>query len=337
MSKKNVLSMIAERKSREFQSRYTGRVELISLHRDFLSLKSPEPYQNSLHVVAIASCIEAFSRSCLKVLIDEEHAPYSERVKKFKELNFDFELTKALSKKEISFGDLVSQSVSISSAEQIIKHFDIIFEGDDGYKNFKTSLALVKEFIEPSEDEIMGGDQNYKIEYGERLVGNADNLICHLQEIFSARHIAAHEANFNLVSTDQLKTWFESAIIFTNATYEIIEQTLRPGASREAFGSSIQALMSTGRLRRTAEELRQDIAKRWIVEWDLDESATEEMWKAIKESDDAFDLYLDKEESLHLQVLGLITGNGRRHVEARINRLMLESKINYLTKTLQDI
>lgn len=330
MSKKSQLVFIAEKKMRTDHWTYAGLGELATLHSGFTCLKSPEPYQISLHVVAIASCIEAFSRSCLKTLIDEENSPYLERAKNFKDLTFDFELTKALSRKEITFGDLVSHIVSISSADQIIKHFDTLFKGDIDYRDFKGSLSTIREFVEPPEEVIMNGPDNYTIEFGDKIVNDANQLIRDIQDIFTARHIAAHEANFKLVSTEKLHRWFESAMTFTNATYEIIEQKLRPRASRAAFGSSVQALQNSGVFYAKIDEARQELVEKWKVEWDLDDAELEKLRIAIKESDTAFEAYLDKEISVHYQRVGMISGNGYRHLEAKMQKIILESKLSYL-------
>lgn len=337
MSKKNQLNFIAEKKSRADNWIYAGWSELSTLHRGFSSLNSPEPYQISLHVVAIASCIEAFSRACLKILIDEENSPYLERAKKFKDLTFDFDLTKALSRKEITFGDLVSHNVGISSADQIIKHFDTLFEGDIDYRDFKSSLSTTREFIEPPEEAIMDDPDKYEIELGEIIVSDANQLIGDIRDIFAARHIAAHEANFRLVSVEQLHRWFESATTFANATYEIIEQKLRPGASRAAFGSSIQALQHSGALYSTISEMQHELVEKWKVEWCLDETALEKLWVTIKDSENAFAEYIEKEITLHYQRVGMISANGYRHLEAKIQKMILESKLDYLKRLKSEV
>lgn len=287
--------------------------------------------------MAIASCIEAFSRACLKILIDEENSPYLERAKKFKDLTFDFDLTKALSRKEITFGDLVSHNVGISSADQIIKHFDNLFEGDIDYRDFRSSLSTTREFIEPPEEAIMGDPDKYEIELGEIIVSDANQLIGDIRDIFAARHIAAHEANFRLVSAEQLHRWFESATTFANATYEIIEQKLRPRASRAAFGSSIQALQNSGALYSTISEMQHELVEKWKVEWRLDETALEKLWVTIKDSENAFAEYIEKEIALHYQRVGMISANGYRHLEANIQKMILESKLDYLKRLKSEV
>lgn len=337
MSKKNLLSIISDKKSRTDRGEYAAWGELATLHSGFSALISPEPYQISLHVVAIASCIEALSRSCLKILIDNENSPYLERAKKFKDLTFDFDLTKALSRKEITFGDLISHNVSISSADQILKHFDTLFSGDAGYRDFKGSLSEIREFVEPPEEEIMGNPAECAIRHGDIIVKNPDKLIGDIQDIFSARHIAAHEANFKLVNSEQLQDWFESAMLFANATYEIVEQKIRPGASRTAFGSSIQALQNLGPLHSSINDMWHELVERWKTEWNLNEVATEELWTAIKESETAFESYLEKEVNLHFQRVGMISANGYRHLEAMIEKMLLEAKLSYLKQLKSEI
>lgn len=336
MSKKNVLSNIAEKKSRADQWQYAALGEIGTLHSGFMSLSNPDPYQISLHVVGIASCIEAFSRSCIKILIDENETPYLERAKLFKDISFDFDLTKALSRKEITFGDLVSHSVSISSADHIIKHFDTLFVGDDNYKNLKSSLSSVREFIDPTEDEILGPSDEYKIQYGDLIVDDADQLIKDIQDIFTARHIAAHEANFRLVTSDQLIRWFESSMLFANAMYEIIEQKLRPGAPRCAFGSSIQALMDSNKLYSIVDSLKEELVTKWDADRMYEERDYERLRLAIKASEDAFQNYLDKETAVHYARVVIATGNHYRHLDAMIQKKLLERKIEYLRELLKE-
>lgn len=336
MSKRNPLSAIIEKKSRADRYEYAAWGELATLHSGFSSLINPEPYQISIHVIAIASCIEAFCKSCIKNLIDDENGRYLERAKKFKDISFDFELTRALSKKEITFGDLVSHSVAISSTEQIVRHFDTLLDGDDGYKSFKACLASVREFVEPPEEFIMGNIEDYDVQLGGLIVSNADDLISDLQAIFTARHIAAHEANFRLVDEVQLYRWFESAMAFSNATYEIIEQRLRPGASRAAFGSSVQALQNSGEFFSLISEKRQDLVRKWQMEWNLDNADLEALWLEIKASEDAFSEYIEKEVSVNFRRVGMLTGNGYRHLEARIQKKLLQLKLDYLEDLLTE-
>lgn len=337
MSKKNQLDFIVEKKSRASNWVYAGLGELATLHSGFTALSSPEPYQISLHVVAIASCIEALARACIKILIDEEDSPYLEKARGFRDLTFDFELTKALSRKEITFGDLVSHNVSISGIDQILKHFGVLFEGDGGQKDLKNCLATIREFVEPPEDSIMGDLDNYKPEYGDLMVVDADKLICDIRDIFSARHIAAHEANFRLVSYEQLIHWFESAMLFANSMYEIVEQKLHPGASREAFGSSIQALQSAGVLYDKIKNEWEGLIKKWVVEWDLDDEAVIRLRASILESDESFSDYIDKEFNLHYVRVGCISANGYRHLDARIQKILLESRLDYLKRLKSEI
>lgn len=336
MSKKNALSIIVDKKSRTDRWQYAALGEIATLHSGFMSLSDPDPYQISLHVVGIVSCIEAFSRSCIKILIDGDEATYLERAKHFKDLTFDFDLTKALSRKEITFGDLVSHSISVSSAEHIIKHFDTLFTGDIGYKNFKLSLGSVKEFIEPTEDEILGPPGEYRIQYGELIVDDADQLIKDIQDLFTARHIAAHEANFRLVTLDQLNRWFESSMLFANATYEIIEQKLRPGAPRCAFGSSIQALIDSGKLYSVIDDLMKELMTKWAEERMYEESEAEGLRLAIKASEDAFQNYLEKETAVHYARVAIGNGNIYRNLDAMVQRKLLERKIEYLKQLLED-
>ncbi|MCX2546564.1 hypothetical protein [Pseudomonas sp. COW5] len=337
MSKKNQLDFIVEKKARASTWVYAGLGELSTLHIGFTSLNSPDPYQISLHVVAIASCIEALFRACIKILIDEENSPYLERARGFRDLTFDFELTKALSRKEITFGDLVSHNVGISGVDQIIKHFGVLFEGDAGYKDLKNCLATVREFIEPPEEALMGGADQYAPEYGDIIVADADGLIRDIRDIFAARHIAAHEANFRLVSSAQLLQWFESAMMFANSMYEIVEQKIHPGASREAFGSSLQAMQNSGALYEKIDEEWEELIKKWEIEWDLDDAALLKLRTSILEADSSFSDYLDKELGLHYARVGCISGHGYRHLEAKIQKMLLETRLSYLKRLRTEV
>ena len=335
MSKKNQLSEIIGKKSRADRFDYTGWGELATLHSGFFSLNNPKPYLISIHVVAIASCIEAFCKSCIKNLIDHENSPYRERAKKFS-ISFDFELTRALSKKEITFGDLVSHSIAISSAEQIIRHFDILLDGDIDYKSFKACLASVREFVEPPEDFIMGNIETYDSQSGEFIVSNPDDLISDIQAIFTARHIAAHEANFKLVDEAQLNRWFESAMAFSNAAYEIVEQRLRPGASRTAFGSSVQALQNSAELYSVIDHKWQSLVRKWQIDWDLGDAAVEALWLEIEAAEDAFRAYMEKEISVNFRRVGMVSANAYRHLEAQVQKKLLQLKLEYLEGLLAD-
>lgn len=335
MARPNPLDAIIEKKSRAYRHDYAAWSELATLHSGFCSLSDPAPYQISIHVIAIAACIEAFCKSCIKNLVDHESGPYLERAKKI-DMHFDFDLTRALSRKEITFGDLVSHSVGISSVEQIIKHFDVLFKGDIGYTNFKTCLANAREFVEPSEESIMAGLLEHPEQLGELILSDADSVINDLKDVFKARHIAAHEANFSLVTLAQLLQWFESAMTFANATYEILEQRIRPGASRNAFGSSVQALQHSGELISTINEATQNLVCKWQAEWNLDENVVKELWLEIKSSEQAFSDYVDKEITVQHRRVGIISGNGYRHLEATIRRKLYELRLAYLNDLLAE-
>ncbi|QZD72886.1 hypothetical protein [Pseudomonas sp. 3-2] len=337
MSKQNQLDLIIEKKSRSSTWVYAGLGELSTLHNGFTALISPEPYQISLHVVAIASCIEALAKACIKILIDEEDSPYLEKARGFKDLTFDFELTKALSRKEITFGDLVSHNIGISGVDQLSKHFGVLFQGDPGYKDLKHSLATIREFVEPPEDFIMEDSGLYEPEYGDLIVSDANALFRDIKDIFASRHIAAHEANFRLVTAEQLLGWFESAMTFANAMYEIIEQKLHPRASRSAFGSSVQAMQNSGVLYSKIASEWESLFEKWVVEWELDNEEALKLRENILESDKSFSEHIDKEFDLHHSRVRLILGNGRRHLEAKIQKMLLETRLEYLKRLRTEV
>jgi len=331
MNKKSKLSFISEKKSRQDGWEYSGWAELATLHSGYLALKEPEQYQTSLHVIAIASCIEAFCKSCLKILIDEDGTPYLERAKGFKDIAFDFELTRALSNKEITFGDLVSHSISISGIDQIIKNFDTLLNGDKNYKGLKDCISKTREFIEPPEESVMAGVQT-KPEFGELLVAKPDKLLSDINEIFSARHIAAHEANFKLVQKEQLLEWFESAMLFMSTTFEIIEQRIRPGISRSAFGSSVQALINAESIGSQIPTLMQELITTWEANWDIDQNTSKAITLKAEEATSAYSNYIQKELEIQNLRVGFITGNGYRHLEAKTRKLLYEARISYINQ-----
>lgn len=133
MSKRDVINEIRERYARNQGDFSPRRADLADLTNSFRRLGEGESLAQALHVIGIVACIEVAVRDAIKRLIDHG-PPFLDRVEGFKEhLRFDFALTKALSLRQITFGDLVAHSLPISSVEHIASHFEALFaEGGSG-------------------------------------------------------------------------------------------------------------------------------------------------------------------------------------------------------------
>jgi len=57
----------------------------------------------------------------------------------------------------------------------------------------------------------------------------------------------------------------------------------------------------------------------------------------ITDSEKAFGEYIEKEIALHFQRVGMISGNGYRHLEAKIQKILLESKLDYLKRLRTEV
>jgi hypothetical protein len=288
---------------------------------------------HSLHVIAVAACIEVCVRDVIRTLVDSG-SPYIDRIEKFKDLlRFDLELTKALSDRRISFGELVAHLLPISSVGQIASHLEaLLSERSD--LSLRDHLGKIRHFIDPSEEEFMGdglvGQQSGPI--GPFLVAHPDRLLADIDSIFRSRHIAAHEAHFTSVSKEQVEAQLQSARLFIDVMYESVTQLLRPGAPRSAFLASLYALQEAAKVTSKMSESLHDTLR-------IISSAGEQQFSLVGEclkAQEAYDSYMFTEIEFH-QRLCRLGGNGIRHLDALLTIALSEKRDEFLRSRLEDV
>ncbi|MFK3775536.1 hypothetical protein [Pseudomonas sp. NPDC089406] len=334
MAKRDLITEIQEKNSRTEPSYFRGSSELYSLETSFRFLTDSDATLISLHIVGICACLESGVRYSIKRLIDSG-TPYIERAEHFKDhIKFDFQLTKALSENQITFGDLISHSIPVSKIEHIASHFENLFR--EASKNIKFSqiVSNTKQYVEPDDEEIFGGlKPGTAQENAPYLVEDPDTLINNISKIFEIRHLVAHEASFNAVSLPQLSIYLNSARLFCDFLYETVNQSLYPGASRNGVGMSIQYLSKAGAIRCEADEVQSDLSQ----QLDNMKSSNHELAEKFEDTCKAFENLYDAEVQFRLTLHGLCTGNAMRNIEARVTESLYSQRLKHLTELKDDI
>ncbi|WP_044527710.1 HEPN domain-containing protein [Herbaspirillum sp. B65] len=332
MSKRNLILEIQEKNARASSQYLHGNLELYALQESAQKFGESDTTLRALHIMGIASCIEVSVREAIKRLVDSG-APYIERAELFKEhLRFDFALTRALSEGAITFGDLVSHSLPVSKLEHVSSHFESLFSDKDQRKKFNKIISEIRVFEEPSEEELFGErpvGQTQKT--APLLVSDTNSLLQDIAAIFEVRHLVAHEANFSAVSSSELSKFLTSARLFVDCLYELVEQELNIGRSRNSFGGSIQEAIRAGRIYTNALEIQDRIAlKLTSIHSDEDELPT-----LFAAAVSAFSTHHDAEIDFRLSLHKWVTGNAMRNIEANVMDQLWQHRTNYL-KNLEE-
>jgi len=285
----------------------------------------------ALLVMGIASCIEVTTREAIKRLVDSGN-PYLERAESFKDnIKFDFVLTRALSSGWITFGDLISHSLPVSRVDHISSHFEILFKGSR--HNFKDVLSQVRVYVEPDEEELFGSVERGATQgKAPFLINDVDSVLKEIGLIFETRHLVAHEANFKSVSFDELSRFFLSARLFVDALYEVVEQRLNLGASRNGYGGSIQYRYKASDLWRSAKDVQNRISEQVGFAGEEFKGLKELFEKSVK----IFDEYHEAELAFRFASYGMLTGNGMRNLEAHVITQIWQHRLDYLKIVEED-
>ncbi|APO98908.1 hypothetical protein [Xanthomonas perforans] len=333
MSKRQIIEEIRKKNERLPEHFFHGSSQLSKLELLALYLDPDMQAARSLVVIGAASCIEVSVKEAIKQLVDFG-SPFIDRVDQFKEpIKFDLALTRALSERLITFGDLVSHSLSVSNIGQIASHFEVLFSKEHSIR-FGQLLASLRAHVDPTDDEVLGGeiDQDRR-DRSPLLVVDVEGLMSSIARLFELRHLGAHEASFELVTTEELTHLLSKARHFIDVLYELVEQTLRPGATRSSFGASIEAMAKAGEIRNRADALMQDIKE--VVRIRLGEAS--DVLSSICESEQNFQAFADAEVSLRIKLYSVVTGNALRNVESFVLTKIWGARERYLIGLAQDV
>lgn len=342
MSKRDLISEIEAKKLR-FPLYYPASFRLFYLQDSFTEYKKTSPQPGpipSLFVIGLAACLEVATRDAIRKLIDHG-SPFIDRISQFKDVvRLDVDVGRALHDRKISFGDLVSHLLPVSNLEQIYSHFSILLDAD-----FRQVLTDAREFVEPSTSELLGDKEGenetenpeFELEPNDSSppllpIADVEDLMASLGRLFRARHIAAHEADFELISSDHLHGFFRTAEVFVHALDEIVSQIIEPNMPRTAVGMSLVASKEASKAHQDMKELEAKLlelfAQQEIILTGTDEASEITTFKAAQE---AFEKHVDAEVAFELARVGTISGNGMRMLEAQT----LKEFCNFRNKRLR--
>jgi hypothetical protein len=337
--KRDLLNEIKAKKERsEFDP--MPSIELFSLRIDFderLEMKETSRHATGLFVVGIVACIEVAIRYAIRRLIDHGR-PYIERISEFKEtLPLDFNIAIALHDKRVTFGDLVSHLLPVSSIEQINSHFGILFG-----REFKQILTEVKEFVEPEftepEESPVETESEEEAEPPLLPIPDVNALIASLGRLFSARHSAAHEAAFYSVTNDELLQFFKTGEIFIHALDEMVRQIIEPDLPRFAPGMAIFAVQEAEKVAAEMEVLYEKatvLATNARSRFGYTDTLTQA--EALKNSQDAFEKYFDAEMACRGIYSSTLSGSGMRARDAHVQKELCAHRIQMLAELISDL
>jgi hypothetical protein len=328
MAKRDLINEIREKNSRSTGKYLHGKLELSDLKA--FSDSNHNEVAHSLIIMGLASCIEVSVKEAIKKLIDYGE-PFLSNADGLIQ-KFDFSLTKALSFGQITFGDLISHSISVSNLEHISSHFERLIKINESGDKFDQIISSVKVFVEPN----VFGDEDFDDEKnngGEFIINDSAAILSHISRIFELRHIVAHEASFDVIEKTQLEIYIESTRLFLEALYELVEQRINPGISRNAFNSSIQALEKTGELFSSYQRLQDEIYEK--IKSVRDDG--KKLQLLFENSRNRFEDYYEAERELRLELHGMLTGNAMRNIESNVGKLIYSDRINYLIDLLETV
>lgn len=341
MSKRDVINEIRERYARNQGDFSARRVGLAELTTSFRRLNEGDSLARALHVMGMVASLEVTVREAIKRLIDHG-APFLDRVEGFKEhLRFDFALTKALSLGQITFGDLVAHSLPISSVDHIASHFETLFMAEGKRHTFGHILSSLRVFVEPTDAEILALFEAPAREVSRDaanrdsppLIAHVEALLPGLANLFRTRHLIAHEAQFAAVTAEEGAHYLELAWTFNEALYELVEQTIHPGASRYGMGISMQALAHAGAI----ENAGRAIEKRIVHSIDdrfVDRTALTRCFAATVTT---FDAYHQAQTAFRLALHGMVGGNAMRNIEADVTTALWEERRAHLEEVEEHV
>jgi len=334
MAKRNLIDEIQEKNARASREFLHGNLELYALEASCRRLDESDETMLALHVMGIASCVEVSVREAIKRLVDSGD-PFLERAEAFKDhIRFDYFLTRALSTGRITFGDLISHLLPVSKLDHIVSHFEILFKNEKGKNKFHRILSEVRTYVEPRDEELFGGGQSECTQQAAPfLVEDTKGLLKDIATIFEVRHLVAHEANFKLVSYSELARFLRSARQFVNVLYELVEQVLNPGASRNGFGSSIQEMAKAGEIQFAAQVVQERISHKIL----LVNSQGHDLADLFNEAVRTFDSYHEAETNFRLALHGIVTGNAMRNIEADVTSKLFRHRTDYLIHVEENV
>lgn len=203
MNKRNIIEEIEQKRVGEFYDIYNW---FHTLRAAFTSYKNVELHPEFLKYfpISLVSFLENFYRASIKELVNSGD-PYFEKISKFKNINPDFTVFRAVQDKKITVGDFIAHLLPLSSLEHINGHLSILLD-----KNFLDELKPV----------IIGWDSDNN-EMDPKMA------LPLISQLFQVRHKIAHEDSSTLkIDIDEIERYFKAVDILVTSTKEYIYELL---------------------------------------------------------------------------------------------------------------
>jgi uncharacterized protein YecT (DUF1311 family) len=201
--------------------------------------------------IRIVTLLEVFTRSWIAALVDHGSPFIENAIGLSKKLNvkLDFDLLRHLEGRAISFGDLISHTVSINRFEQIVGVLSEISGGP--------LLDAIRDAVDRWAVEIEG-----KAEYP--IIPDKDAMCHALARLFEVRHILCHEVPRSPVyENSEIDGFLRHGLEFVHATAETLHTVLY-GKSPLTQGAMTQRAFDKLKAAELAmEEVLVKVRERW--------------------------------------------------------------------------
>ncbi|WP_250450342.1 hypothetical protein [Caballeronia sp. ATUFL_M2_KS44] len=338
MKERNRLREILEKKSRSSGRYLPGRSELQDLDW-MLECHGDSSIVNSLTMVGLAGCIEVSVRNAIERLIDHG-APYVDRLDQFKKcLEFDLQLTKALSDGEITFGNLVAHLLPVSNLSHIASHLEKLLNGDGHSKSLARWLSDIQPFVEPDDDYLSSEDlqdergrrgmsfESFAMRPVRFPISNVPAVLADIEKIFVVRHIVAHEADFSNVTLQQIDVLLGSATVFATALQELVEQVLHPGEPRSVVRTTVRDARKIQRFYATILDRENEAMRALAARGQSAFSAIGHFQKASR----AFSDHVEAEVRFTMQANPIQDRCNRRSLDTSVRKSFYDHRYTYLS------
>lgn len=174
--------------------------------------QSQLPEEATFFPIRLVTSLEVYTREQVAKLIDHGE-PYISRARELTvDFKFDYELTRALVGKSITFGELMSHAMPLNGVADLDKVFKTLLE-----KPLVLLLTGVSHSVYFDSEEAPSLP----------IISDVDEMKSILNDLFEVRHVLVHEMPETKPFTDdQLRGFSKSASDFTHAMNQVINGLL---------------------------------------------------------------------------------------------------------------
>ncbi|HEX7151649.1 MAG TPA: hypothetical protein VF618_09195 [Thermoanaerobaculia bacterium] len=324
MSKRDILDEILAKKERIGHRELRAAAGLLKI-KESLEDGRPDPLSRSLSVVAIVSCVEVATRDAIALLIDSG-TPYVERLPDLLkgESRFSVDIVRAFQDRRVSLGEFVAHLLPVSSLPQITGYFDVLL--GESIRHVLGSLRIASGYY--------AADDATADQVRPLVVPDVEAMMRGLAAAFAARHVVAHEAGFDEVSEDDIRSYLAQAVFFDNAIYEYIRQETDPTTYHavwaETLEASVQATESANRVKELYGYLHDALESGHYGRPESNNAAL------LQTAQTAFDRYIAAEIDFQLALRTPISGHASRNIETYVEKKLSDERADLLRESLND-